>query len=91
MSEATAARDYFDPRDPDPTCDICEEKQFCCGDPWCSGEDWDAERGWHQLCYERAIEELEDEVNTLPDGVGDVERIKYLMTLLGVELEVKKK
>jgi hypothetical protein len=94
VSEATAAQQYYDPPDHMmnyPTCDICEDRQQCCGDPWCPGEEWDGERGWHQLCYERALEELVDEVNTIPDGCADISRIGELMTLLGVELEVKKK
>ena len=91
MSEATAAQQYYDPPDHMlnyPTCDICEERQYCCGDPWCQNEEWDGERGWHRICYERAIEELEDEVNTIPDGTANIQRISDLVILLGVSFKV---
>jgi hypothetical protein len=52
MSEASAARDYFDPRDPEPTCDICDQPWNHPDDfePW---EDWNGDTGCHRTCEER--------------------------------------
>lgn len=53
-----AAQDYFDPRDPEPTCDICDE-------PWATSyedaDDWNGETGCHLTCEERQKDEEDDE------------------------------
>lgn len=89
MSERSAAQHYYDPPDNMlnyPTCDICDERQFCCDDPWCAGNDWDGERGVHRICYERTMEDLEQEVLAIPDGSADVKQIAEYLSILGVSL-----
>lgn len=55
----SAERDYFDPRDPEPRCDICDEPMDRGDDPepWL---DWNSETGNHLTCEERQKDE-EDE------------------------------
>lgn len=57
MSYATAERDYFDPRDPEPVCDICDEPQFHLDRPEDSDSDWNGETGCHITCEERQVDE----------------------------------
>lgn len=49
---ARAAQDYFDPQDPQPTCDICEEPQHFEDGP----DDWNGETGCHLSCEEQQKE-----------------------------------
>jgi hypothetical protein len=59
MSYASAARHYYDPPDPEPTCDICDEPMDDPEDPepWLN---WNGETGCHLTCEERQVDE-EDE------------------------------
>jgi hypothetical protein len=52
MSYATAERDYFDPRDPEPTCELCGGPQD--GDEM--SDDWNPDTGNHATC--EAVERL---------------------------------
>ena len=57
-----AAQDYFDPQDPEPRCDICDEPQYTdcgCG-PGCSCTEWNGETGCHVVCEERQLDEEDD-------------------------------
>lgn len=56
-SEARAAQQYFDPPDPEPTCDICEGPMLCCDDWTCPGNEWNGETGCHVTCEERQKDE----------------------------------
>ena len=73
MSEATAAQQYFDPPDPVPTCDICEEPQSM---EWGEENDWNGETGNHETCEEREAEDAAYDPYgarhiVAPDHMGD--------------------
>lgn len=51
-----AAQQYFDPADPKPYCDICDEPWDIAGDP----SDWNGETGCHISCEERQVDEEDD-------------------------------
>ena len=61
MSQETAAQDYFDPQDPTPTCDICEEPQHLDCDRSDCEDDWNGETGCHETCEERQKEDENDD------------------------------
>lgn len=61
MSATTAAQQYFDPTDPEPRCDICEEPARCCDNWACPGNEWNGETGNHVVCEERQKEDEEDD------------------------------
>ena len=51
----SAERDYFDPRDPRPLCDICDEPMDRGDDPepWL---DWNGKTGNHITCEEQQVD-----------------------------------
>lgn len=59
MSYASAAQHYYDPPDPEPICDICDERWDYTSE---YGEDWNGESGCHFTCEEQRDEETDDEV-----------------------------